>query len=71
MNSREERRMLLARLEATTVTYCSGCFLHTHHKKEFGRAKSHHFCISECTVGKDLQVLGQALNRNVKKKSLL
>ncbi|MBU9674786.1 zinc-finger domain-containing protein [Planococcus sp. CP5-4] len=44
-------------------TYCEGCFVKAQLRKDEGKTAAHRFCISECTVGTQLQFLGQELNK--------
>jgi hypothetical protein len=41
--------------------YCEGCFLHQQMNKEGGRRLAHRFCITQCTVGEQLQEYGKKL----------
>jgi len=56
------RRELLSHVESLMAQYCEGCFLHQHMKKEGGRRAAHRFCISQCTVGEQLQEFGKKLS---------
>ena len=42
-------------------TYCDGCFIRTHFRKEKGKAEAHQFCIHQCTVGEEIKKLGNRL----------
>ncbi|WP_084374843.1 zinc-finger domain-containing protein [Neobacillus soli] len=55
------RRKLFSQVESLMVQYCEGCFLHQHLKKEGGRRLAHRFCISQCTIGEQLQEYGKKL----------
>lgn len=44
-------------------TYCEGCFIKTQLRKDQGKTAAHRFCISNCTVGSQLQFLGDELNK--------
>jgi hypothetical protein len=44
--------------------YCDGCFLKKQLSKEKGKARAHRFCITTCTIGEQLQFLGQEMNKN-------
>lgn len=44
-------------------TYCEGCFVRTQIRKEQGKTAAHRFCISNCTIGTQLQFLGNELNK--------
>ena len=59
-----ERKLLLQQVEQTLNT-CSGCFLYVHHKREWGRTNAHSYCLSSCTVGQQLKILGDRLNQNL------
>lgn len=61
MTKNLERKLLLQQVEQTLDTYCSGCFLYHTHKKEFSRAYAHQFCLSSCTIGEQLRVIGEKL----------
>ncbi|MEH7305046.1 zinc-finger domain-containing protein [Neobacillus drentensis] len=56
------RRELLGHVESLMTQYCEGCFLHQHLKKEGGRRAAHRFCISQCTIGEQLQKYGEKLS---------
>ncbi|MBV7508026.1 zinc-finger domain-containing protein [Bacillus sp. sid0103] len=56
------RRELLSHVESLMTQYCEGCFLHQHLKKEGGRRAAHRFCISQCTIGEQLQKYGKKLS---------
>lgn len=45
-------------------TYCEGCFVKRQIRKDQGKTAAHRFCISDCTVGSQLQFLGNELNKN-------
>ncbi|TWT28371.1 zinc-finger domain-containing protein [Planomicrobium sp. CPCC 101110] len=44
-------------------TYCEGCFVKRQVRKDHGKTAAHRFCISKCTVGSQLQFLGEELNK--------
>ncbi|WP_411197876.1 zinc-finger domain-containing protein [Sporosarcina sp. ANT_H38] len=46
--------------------YCEGCFLKTQLSKDKGKTQSHKFCITTCTIGEQLQFLGQQMNKITK-----
>lgn len=46
--------------------YCEDCFLKRQLSKETGKTGAHKFCISTCTIGEQLQFLGQELNKITK-----
>lgn len=43
--------------------YCEGCFAKKQLMKERGKTGAHQFCISECTIGEQLQFLGREINK--------
>ncbi|WP_301109811.1 zinc-finger domain-containing protein [Sporosarcina sp.] len=43
--------------------YCEGCYVKKQLIKERGKTGAHQFCISECTVGEQLQFLGNEINK--------
>lgn len=43
--------------------YCEGCFAKKQLIKERGKTGAHQFCISECTIGEQLQFLGKEINK--------
>lgn len=45
------------------TTYCEGCFVRTQIRKDEGKTAAHRFCISNCTIGTQLQFLGNELNK--------
>lgn len=48
-------------IDELTEQFCEGCFVKTQLRKEHGKANAHRFCIEKCTVGEQLQFLGQEL----------
>ncbi|WP_251517074.1 MULTISPECIES: zinc-finger domain-containing protein [Staphylococcus] len=42
-------------------TYCNQCLLKNHLRKTEGKTHAHHFCISECSIGKQIKQLGNEL----------
>lgn len=43
--------------------YCEGCYVKKQLLKERGKTGAHQFCISECSVGDQLQFLGREINK--------
>lgn len=43
--------------------YCEECFLKRQLSKEKGKTTAHKFCITTCTIGEQLQFLGQEMNK--------
>ncbi|MFC5588209.1 zinc-finger domain-containing protein [Sporosarcina soli] len=46
--------------------YCEECFVKRQLSKEKGKTGAHRFCITTCTIGEQLQFLGQELNKITK-----
>ena len=42
-------------------TYCHQCMLKAHNRKEHGKTYAHHFCINECSIGKQIKQIGNNL----------
>ena len=42
-------------------TYCYQCPLKSHNRKTEGKTQAHHFCINECSVGKQIKQIGNEL----------
>ncbi|APR61021.1 MULTISPECIES: zinc-finger domain-containing protein [Staphylococcus] len=42
-------------------TYCKNCELKLYNRKEHGKTYAHHFCIYECSVGKQIKQFGNEL----------
>ncbi|MGI2327000.1 zinc-finger domain-containing protein [Planococcus sp. YIM B11945] len=55
---------IINEIDEMLTTYCDGCFVKQTIRKEQGKTAAHRFCISQCTVGSQLQFLGQELNKN-------
>lgn len=54
-------KQLLDDLDSLLINYCDGCFVARHFRKEKGKRYAHNFCINECTVGLEIQKIGQRL----------
>lgn len=50
-------------IDEILTTYCDGCFVRAQLRKDQGKTAAHRFCISNCTVGTQLQFLGNELNK--------
>ena len=48
-------------IDELTDTYCTDCFVICDLRKTRGKTAAHRFCIESCTVGEQLQFLGQEL----------
>ncbi len=42
-------------------TYCNECLLKNHIRKTEGKTQAHHFCINECSIGKQIKQIGNEL----------
>ncbi|MBY0122666.1 zinc-finger domain-containing protein [Bacillus sp. S/N-304-OC-R1] len=58
------RKQLYDEVEELLNTYCQGCLLHKLHKDEKGRTYAHKFCITDCTVGEKIKLIGSKLTQN-------
>jgi hypothetical protein len=47
-------------------TYCEGCFVKRQQVKDIGKTAAHQFCIRTCTIGEQLQFLGNEMNKLTK-----
>lgn len=56
-----DRREIIFEAEKLMADYCDGCFLYKYHKKEKGRRYAHRFCISKCTIGEKIKLIGKKL----------
>ena len=54
---------VISEIDNLLETYCNGCFLKKELKANGGKTLAHRFCISSCTVGEQLQFLGNELNK--------
>lgn len=48
-------------IDELTDMYCNDCLVKCQLRKERGKSGAHRFCIEACTVGEQLQFLGQEL----------
>ncbi|MGX9133911.1 zinc-finger domain-containing protein [Rummeliibacillus sp. JY-2-4R] len=56
-----EQSTIVKEIDELLETYCEGCLVKTQMRRERGKAGAHKFCINSCTVGEQLQFLGQEL----------
>ncbi|SCT05322.1 zinc-finger domain-containing protein [Staphylococcus caeli] len=54
-------KQAIATIDHLMNTYCNQCLLKQHIKKTEGKTQAHHFCISECSIGKEIKQLGNEL----------
>ncbi|MEI4800880.1 zinc-finger domain-containing protein [Bacillus sp. NPDC077411] len=55
------RKQLITEVNDLLETYCDGCFLQKHFRKEHSKYYAHSFCIRQCTIGEKLQKYGKQL----------
>lgn len=48
-------------IDELTDTYCNDCPIRKDLREARGKSGAHRFCIEQCTVGEQLQFLGQEL----------
>lgn len=48
-------------IDELTDTYCVDCLVIRNLRKQRGKQGAHRFCIESCTVGEQLQFLGQEM----------
>lgn len=58
-----DKLSIINEIDCMMQTYCEGCFVRKQIRKEQGKTAAHRFCISNCTVGSQLQFLGTELNK--------
>ena len=58
-----KRKQIYEELEEI-LSFCEGCFLQKHFRKQNGRTFAHQFCLSQCTVGEKLKQLGNELTNS-------
>ena len=51
----------IAAIDKLMNTYCHQCLLKSHIKHTQGKTQAHHFCINECSIGKEIKQLGNEL----------
>ncbi|WP_108671191.1 zinc-finger domain-containing protein [Peribacillus acanthi] len=56
------RKRIFNEVQDVLTSYCEGCFVYSHHRKELGRNNAHKFCITNCTVGQKLKTIGKKLS---------
>ena len=61
-----DKTIIMNDIDGILDTYCEGCFLKTQLSKDKGKSRSHKFCITTCTIGEQLQFLGQEMNKITK-----
>nr|WP_241864557.1 zinc-finger domain-containing protein [Staphylococcus massiliensis] len=56
-----EEKKAIQSIDKLMNQYCHRCLLKTHLRKAYGKTHAHQFCISECSVGKQIKQLGNEL----------
>jgi len=56
-----KRKKLFYSVDTLLTTYCKGCLIYKHLKNEKGKCSAHKFCITQCTVGDQIQELGKKI----------
>ena len=57
----ESKKRAISQIDQLMNQYCEHCMIKTHIRKSQNKTQAHHFCISECSVGKQIQQLGNEL----------
>ena len=52
---------VMKEIDTLTDTYCKECYVLHQLRKDRGKVGAHRFCIESCTVGDQLQFLGNEL----------
>jgi len=55
-------------IDELTDTYCNDCPIKGDLRKNRGKTGAHRFCIEQCSVGEQLQFLGQELLKIYEKR---
>lgn len=56
-----EQSTIIKEIDELLENYCSDCLVKKQMRKERGKIGAHKFCIASCTVGEQLQFLGEEL----------
>ncbi|WP_416826667.1 zinc-finger domain-containing protein [Ectobacillus polymachus] len=56
------KKELITEVNELLDTYCTGCFLNSYFRKEYGKHYAQTFCIKKCTVGEQLKKYGKELS---------
>ncbi|MCO4345611.1 zinc-finger domain-containing protein [Staphylococcus agnetis] len=57
----KQKNVLFQKIDQLMNQYCEQCMIKTHIRQSQNKTKAHHFCIKECSVGKQIQQLGNEL----------
>ena len=58
-------------IDELTDMYCSECLVIRDLRQSRGKTKAHQFCIESCTVGEQLQFLGQELMKFTERETTI
>ena len=61
-----DKMVVMNEIDDILGIYCEDCFLKRQLSKEVGKTQAHKFCISHCTVGEQLKLLGEKMNKSTK-----
>ena len=56
-----KRNQIIHEIERIEEVYCKDCFIKKHFMNTESKTSAHRFCISECTIGEQLQKYGNEL----------
>ena len=56
-----DKVIVMQDIDTLTDTYCTDCPVIRDLRKQRGKTGAHRFCIDECSIGEQLQFLGQEL----------
>ncbi|WP_232796286.1 zinc-finger domain-containing protein [Staphylococcus canis] len=57
----DSKKEAINHIDRLMYEYCQHCLIKTHLRKHKNRTQAHHFCINECSIGKQIQQLGNEL----------
>ncbi|MEH7401161.1 zinc-finger domain-containing protein [Gottfriedia acidiceleris] len=56
-----ERKEILEEIDTLMKTYCDGCFVYKHFRKDHSQKFAQSFCINKCTIGEKIKTIGKQL----------
>ncbi|MGV3243940.1 zinc-finger domain-containing protein [Staphylococcus sp. 11261D007BR] len=57
----DSKKEAIATIDQLMNQYCKQCLIKNHLRKTKSKTQAHHFCISECSIGKQIQQIGNEL----------
>nr|WP_203232877.1 zinc-finger domain-containing protein [Staphylococcus sp. MI 10-1553] len=57
----DSEKKAIASIDQLSQQYCEHCLVKAHLRKTKGKTQAHHFCINACSIGKQIQQLGNEL----------